>query len=147
METTIKLKRCMQLCSKKEYCKYDILQKLKLWKVEVEEGRKIIQKLEEDGFIDETRYAKAFVNDKFRFNHWGKIKIKYYLKQKNIAESIIRISLENIIAEEYKTVLMNEINKKWKAVKTESNFEKKQKVFNYLVSKGFEVDLIMDLLP
>lgn len=147
METTMILRRCMQLCSKKEYCKYDILQKLKYWKVERAVAEKVVQALEKDGFIDEMRYAKAFVNDKFKLNHWGKMKIKYYLRQKNIAEGIVKVCLENIVAEEYKGVLMNEIDKKWRAVKTASSFEKKQKVLNYLVSKGFEFDLIMDLLP
>lgn len=137
----------MQLCSKKECCRYDILHKLKLWKIDEEDTEKIIQKLEKEKFIDETRYTKAFVNDKLKFNHWGKIKIKYHLKQKNIAESTIKTGLDIIAIDEYKKILTNEMEKKWKMVRAKSVFEKKQKVLSYLSSKGFEIDLIMDLLP
>ncbi len=139
------LSNCMQICSRKECCKWDILQKLQKWEVEDNDIDKIITQLEQDKFIDEKRYAQAFANDKFKFNKWGRIKIRYQLKQKQISTENINSALANINEDNYKQLIINEIQKKQQKVKAKSDYERKQKVIAYLSSKGFEMDLAFDL--
>lgn len=142
MEFKKALSKCMQICSRKECCKWDIYKKLELWEVNKNDAENIIQTLEQQQFIDENRFAKAFANDKFRFNHWGKRKIKFNLKQKNIENNIIEYALSKIDKDEYDKVIKSEIEKKWNKTKAKSDFERKQKVIAYMASKGFEVGLI-----
>ena len=72
----------MRYCSKAEHCIDDVRQKLWTWKVPTEEHDDIINTLIDNNFINEQRYAEAFVKDKFRFNHWGRIKISLMLRAK-----------------------------------------------------------------
>ena len=71
------LKQMEMLCSRKEYCVFEINEKLKKFDISHSEKEAIIKTLENNNFIDELRYAKAYVNDKFKFNKWGRIKIRY----------------------------------------------------------------------
>lgn len=140
------LSKCMQICSRREYCTQDIIEKLFAWQVASELHEKIVEKLFNDKFIDHNRYTHAFVNDKFRFNNWGKVKIRYQLKQKYIEDNIIIEHLNNIEESDYIATLNSEICKKLKTAKANSDFERHQKVARYVISKGFEPDLVFKLL-
>lgn len=136
----------MQLCSKREYCCYDITEKLNQWEVDYDLHQQIIDKLIDNKFIDESRYTQAFVSDKFKFNNWGKIKIKHHLKQKQISDNLIYEHLNSINDSEYSDKISYEIKKKLKTVKAKDNFERNQKVARYVISKGFEPSIVFDLL-
>lgn len=146
MDINKALSKCMQLCSRREYCNSEIIEKLNTWEVATENHNKIIEKLTQEKFIDHNRYAQAFVNDKFKFNNWGKVKIKYHLKQKQIEDSVINKHLNDIDPTAYELTLKTEINKKIQTTKANSYFEKNQKVARYAISKGFEPSLVFDLL-
>jgi len=140
------LSKCMNICSMREYCIYDIEQKIDRWEVKEVDREYIIRRLLEDNFINHNRYVKAFINDKLLYNHWGKIKIRYHLKHKNIEVNIIETYIDKIDEITYKNIIDTEIIKKKKSVKGKDEFEINQKVARFLISKGFEPNIVFDRL-
>ncbi len=140
------LNKCMHICSQREYCINDIEQRLAKWDVKKSEHQKIIEYLLAEKYIDHNRYVSAFVNDKFTYNHWGKIKIRYQLKQKKIDNPTINKYVDAIDASAYKQAIQHEVSKKLKSVKGKNDFEKKQKTARYVVSKGFEPNEVFNIL-
>jgi regulatory protein len=142
----IALKKAMALCANREICPADIKQKLLIWGVDNKEIQKIINHLINEKFIDEKRYALAFVTDKFRYNRWGKIKIASALRMKNIAESTINEALNSIDNDIYSGELSNIIATHRKVIKAKNKYDLKGKLLRYGLSKGFESHLLYDLL-
>lgn len=132
----------MALCSQQEKCCIDIIQKLKIWKLSDKDIDKIIAYLVKEDFINEERYAKAFVNDKFKFNKWGKQKIKFALLQKKLSENVIEKALNMIDIEEYKLLIEKEVRKKMASLINDEPVKMKEKLIRFAISKGFEPDLI-----
>ena len=81
MDTSKALKTVTTLCSKKEYCRQEIRQKLEKWEIAEKDIDTILEFLQKNNFINEQRYAQFYARDKFRFNKWGKQKISLMLKQ------------------------------------------------------------------
>ena len=140
------LKKVELICSKQEKCKYDIKRKLLEWGIEPNSIDKIINSLEKNKFIDEKRYSSFFVRDKFRFNKWGKIKILFTLRQKNIADKYIFSALNKIDDKEYFNTLEKEILKKQSSIQYNNNYELKGKLLRFAESRGFEKDLIFKII-
>ncbi len=140
------LNKAMYLCGKAEKCKADIRKKLYDWKANPSEYDKIISELEKQKFIDEKRYAKYYVRDKFEFNKWGKIKIRTMLFQKSIPEKIINEALSEIPEKKYIETLKYLLNQKKKSIKDEDKYKQKQKLIRFAASRGFEPDLILRIL-
>ena len=137
------LTKAMYLCSRSEKCKSDIKKKLYDWNSDPNHHEKIINELTDQKFIDEKRFATYFVRDKFRFNKWGKIKIRIQLFQKNLPEELINDALKQISDQEYGEMLKNVINNKLKQLKPETPYTLKNKLLRHASSKGFEPDLIL----
>ena len=135
----------MVYCSRSEHCVLDVLNKLYAAGLGEEESDEIVQCLVEQGYIDEQRYANAFVNDKFRFNKWGKLKIGHALRQKKIPTSIIQVALDTLDEDAYSHVLLQLIESKKKTVKGTAA-QQKAAVMRFAVSRGFELDLVLRLL-
>lgn len=135
----------MVYCSRSEHCVLDVLNKLYAAGLGEEESDEIVQCLVEQGYIDEQRYANAFVNDKFRFNKWGKLKITHALRQKKIPTVVIQIALETLDEDAYSHVLLQLIEAKKKTVKGTAA-QQKAAVMRFAVSRGFELDLVLSLL-
>ncbi|MCX2744592.1 regulatory protein RecX [Mangrovivirga sp. M17] len=137
-------------CTYREVCGSDLKKKIlndKKLQVTLTEAEKIIDKLTDEGFINEERFASAFVNDHFKFNKWGKIKIRYQLRSKGIAEDHIQSALNSIPAADYKDILKELAVNKWDKLESEDDIHKrKMKCANYLSSRGFESDLIFSEL-
>lgn len=135
----------MVYCSRSEHCVLDVLNKLYAAGLGEEESDEIVQCLVAQGYIDEQRYANAFVNDKFRFNKWGKLKIGHALRQKKIPTVVIQIALETLDEDAYSHVLLQLIEAKKKTVKGTAA-QQKAAVMRFAVSRGFELDLVLRLL-
>jgi regulatory protein len=146
MELKKALDKCMYICSQREYCIHDIEEKLTKWEVNVSVYQEIIKTLLAEKYIDHKRYVPAFINDKFTFNHWGKIKIRYHLKQKRIEDALIKTCLDAIDNQSYNEVIQEEINKKKRLVKGANEFDKKQKIARYVISKGFEPNIVFEIM-
>ncbi len=146
MDYKTALNKAMAICSKKEYCKSEIVQKLQAWNLEEKYFETLIHQLSEDNFFNEERYAEAFVKDKFRFNKWGKIKIKSHLKLKQIDPEIIDKSLNIIDKEDYLNLIESLAISKKKSIKAKNEFEQKQKLLRFLAQRGFELDLSSEVI-
>ena len=138
--------RAKAICSRQEKCKADILKKLKNWNAKTNDIDEIISTLEKENYIDEKRYTTAFVNDKIKFNKWGKLKILQNLKFKSIPESIIRQSLEEVDEDLYKEIAQHEIEKKHKSLKYGKTGETKAKLLRFGASRGFESEIIYTVI-
>lgn len=136
------LHKAASYCSISEHCITDVQEKLSTWGVSEENKFKIIDKLIEEDFINEKRYAIAFSKDKFHFNKWGKIKISYALKQKNIDPKLIESALRTIDQGEYEEMLAVLLKNKLKTIKWEFEYEKAGKLYNFAQSRGFESNVI-----
>lgn len=136
----------MYLCSKGEKCKSDIRKKLYDWKAKPEEFDRIIGELVKQQFIDEERYTNYYVKDKFRFNKWGRIKIKAMLFQKQIPENLILEALGKIKEEDYIEMLINVIKDKQKNIRETDTYKKKVRLLQFASGRGFEPNLILKVL-
>ncbi|WP_455498961.1 regulatory protein RecX [Coprobacter sp.] len=136
------LHKAAAYCSSSEQCRYDITEKLRRWGVENEDVLKIIEHLVQQNFIDEARYSKGFVNDKFRFNKWGRIKIIHALRQKKIPENLISEAINTIDKDQYVKTLREILETKCKGMKATDNYDMQAKLFRFAVSRGFEPDII-----
>jgi regulatory protein len=139
-------KKAMALCAGREICPADIKQKLLLWGVENKDIQKLIDYLTKEKFIDEKRFAFAFVKDKFTYNRWGKIKITSALRKKNIPDMMINEALDSIDDDIYLGVLKNIIATHRRTIKSKNRYDLKGKLLRFGMSKGFESHLLYDLL-
>lgn len=131
-----------QLCSRSEQCSNDIRKKMVAYEIMDEVVEEIIAKLKAEKFIDDERYVRAYVSDKFKLNKWGRIKIRYYLKGKGLSDKTINKGLEVIDDEEYKKVLIKTMKEKARKVKGKTKFEKTGSIIRFAQSRGFEPELI-----
>ncbi|RFC55380.1 regulatory protein RecX [Brumimicrobium aurantiacum] len=132
-------------CAYRDRCHHEVYQKLRDYGIDDEDTNALLSHLIEYRFLDEQRFAESFVSGKHRIKKWGRNKIIAHLKQKRIPSRIIQTALKEIDPEEYNKILYQLALSKWKSKKGK-NFEIKIKVQRYLVSKGYEFELIYNAL-
>jgi len=149
---TVKLSRNAALAKGEHYCAYqersqqemrDKFYEWGLWKDEVEE---LISELIQTNFLNEERFTLAYVSGKFKIKHWGKIKIKQGLKLKRIPDKMIANALRAIDPDEYMHTILVLAEKKAPFIKEKDPYKRKYKLVSYLLGKGFEHDLIAEVL-
>jgi len=136
------LSKAMTYCSRTEHCTQDVKSKLDLWGVVQSDMDYYLERLRVDGFLNDARFANAFVRDKFRFGKWGKIKIKYHLRQKGLDDELINRALLEIENDEYDEVLMELMEKKKQSLKESDKLKMKAAMIRYAAAKGYEPDKI-----
>lgn len=134
------------LCSRSEHCSSDIQEKLKLWGLSAEDTDLVIAKLIEEKYIDDERFARAYVKDKFRFNHWGKQKIAFMLRSKNISVEIMELAFEEIEDVGYSNELRKLLTDKEKSIKAKDLYDKRNKLMRFAMGRGFESGQIYAVL-
>ena len=135
------LTKAMAMCSQSERCRFDIVTKLRQWELPEKEIAEALDYLIKEHFLDEERFVRFYVNDKLRFNKWGKVKLTYMLRQKQIPENIISASLDQINDDLYMKTLRNLLVLKVKSIKGASDYERKGKLAVFAQSHGFEAEL------
>ena len=133
-----------RLCSGSEKCRQDIRLRLGRKGMVEKDIQWVIDQLEDEHFVDEERYTGFYVRDKYQLGGWGKIKIAYNLKQKNIPENIIRTKLEDIDPEEYAEKLRKVLSAKNQKVNEQDPYKRKMKLMAFAAQRGFESGLIYD---
>ena len=133
-------------CSGAEHCCLEVRQMLERRKAESADIERIIKYLIKEGYIDESRYAAAFVHDKVRFAKWGKVKIAQALWQKRIPQDITDAALESIDDDEYLAALKDVVKAKFRTVKGATEYERKMKTMRSVCSRGYEPALVRKLL-
>ena len=137
-DQSIAYQKAALLCSKSEYCTSEIREKLKVWGVNKEDAEPVIEKLIQEKYIDDERFARAYVKDKFRFNRWGKQKIAYMLRTKNISAEILELAFEEIQEEKYSDELLKLLADKEKSIKAKDKYDKRNKLMRFALGRGFE---------
>lgn len=140
------LSRMAAYCSRGERCKQDIRKKLSALEIQEIEIEKIIRYLEKEKFLDEHRYARAFVNDKSKYSHWGEKKIEYELKRKGVPDVTINEALGTINNTENLERLKQLISNKRKTVKGADEYEIRNKLIRFALGRGFSYDEIMKIM-
>lgn len=134
----------MNYCAKQERSHYDVEQKLVSYGYYGEQAEQIIVYLIENNFLNEERYAKWYVRSKFNQNSWGRNKIKQGLREKNISGYCLKLGLDELDLPAYNKKATDLIQRKKEGL-IGHKLEVKQKVFRYMVSKGYEYQLIKDI--
>lgn len=137
------LNKAAAYCTLCERCVSEVTAKLTAWGVPHCEQEKIITRLIEEKFINEARYCRAFVNDKVRFNRWGRIKIRAALSEKRLPRELINEAIDNIDEEEYTASLAEVIAAKRKELKGKDDHASQQKIIRHAASRGYEPSLIL----
>lgn len=125
-------------CSASELCLADIEAKLNRYDLTEEERTRILRRLVEEKYVDDGRYAEAFVRDKYRFNKWGRIKIAQGLRMKGIDNETISCAMEAIDEREYLNILRELIKAKRKSTKGKNDYEINGKLIRFATGRGFE---------
>ena len=134
------------LCAQSEHCQHEMLEKMRRWELPEEEQARVMQRLISERYVDDERYARAFVKDKVRYNKWGRRKVEQALWQKHIDEDIRQRVLDEVDDEEYLSVLRPLLKQKRKSTKANSDYELNQKLVRFAISRGFTYDIIRQCL-
>ena len=129
-------------CSVSEQCLSDIETKLAKYDLTDEEKTRILRHLVEEKYIDDGRYAEAYVRDKYRFNKWGRIKIAQGLRMKGIDRETIDTAMETIDEAEYLDILRGLIQSKRRSTKGKNDYEVNGKLIRFATGRGFEFSAI-----
>ncbi len=136
------LQRAAALCSRQEQCSSHIREKLRQWGMEEKQAEEILARLKSENFLDDGRYARFFARDKFRFNHWGKLKIAFQLRQKGVGEEDIQQACGEIDPEAYFESCLKLLQQKSRKLTDMKAFIRRGKLFRFAAGKGFESDII-----
>lgn len=140
------LNKAAAYCTLCERCTSEVSKKLTAWGVAPAEQKKIIERLTAEGFIDEGRYCRAFVNDKVRFNRWGRIKIIAALREKLLCGEDINAAIEQIDEEAYEQALCEVVAIKRRELKGADDYAARQKIVRHAASRGFEPAKIFQII-
>ncbi|MBD0831086.1 regulatory protein RecX [Aestuariibaculum sediminum] len=133
-----------QYCAYQERCHKEIFEKLSQMGMIPEAIDVIIVHLIEHNFLNETRFAKQFVSGKFKIKHWGKNRIAFELKKKDISKHIIQEALKEISDEDYLASFDIITRKKADSIRESNLYKKKKKFADYFLYRGWESYLVYD---
>ena len=133
-------------CAQAEHCEQEMRDKMKRWEIDATTQDCIIARLVKERYIDDERYARAFVKDKIRYNKWGRRKVQQALWMKRINDDIQQRVLDEIDEKEYLDVLIPLLKQKHKTIKANNDYELNQKLVRFALSRGFDFGIIRQCL-
>lgn len=136
------LYKLASLCSTAEHCSSEILEKMRRWNIPDDAQARIMEHLIREKYIDDSRYCRAFVNDKLKYNGWGRRKIEQALYLKHIGKDISNPVFEAIEEDQYLEVLRPMAQQKWAAIKAKNDYERSMKLIRWAMGRGYSLDLI-----
>lgn len=134
------------LCAQAEHCQQEMRDKMKRWELDETVQKRVVERLVKERFVDDERYARAFVKDKTRYNKWGRRKVQQALWMKHIDSDIQQRILDEIDEKEYLDVLRPLLKQKRKTIKAQSDYELNQKLVRFALSRGFDFSIIRQCL-
>jgi regulatory protein len=141
------LQKAKQYCAYQERCHSEVKEKLYSLGMNKKEVDELLSQLISENYLNEERFAIQFAGGKFRIKQWGRVKIKYALKQKQVSEYCIKKALKTIGEKDYIKIAEKLFEQKLKTLRSEKNiFIKKRKLQDHLLQKGFETSLISKLI-
>ena len=130
------------MCANAEHCQYEMLEKMRKWELSETIQARVMARLMQERYVDDERYARAFVKDKIRYNKWGRRKVQQGLWMKHIDDDIQQTVLDEIDDKEYLSVLRPLLKQKSKSIRAESDYERNQKLVRFALGRGFTFDII-----
>ena len=134
------------LCAQAEHCQQEMRDKMRRWELDETVQNRIVTRLVKERYVDDERYARAFVKDKIRYNKWGRRKVQQALWLKHIDADIQQQVLDEIDEKEYLDILRPLLKQKRKSIKAESDYELNQKLIRFALGRGFGFDIIRQCL-
>ncbi len=135
-------RKIARFCAWRDRCSIEVEKKLYELEATPLQTKELMKWLNDEKFLDDARFAKSYAYGKFSQNHWGKLRIIAELRHRALEQELINEALKNISENEYTETLESLAGKKFRDIKSNDLFIKKQKTAAYLSSKGFENDLI-----
>ncbi len=130
------------LCAQAEHCQYEMTEKMRRWDLSDETQARVMQRLVSERYVDDERYARAFVRDKVRYNKWGRHKVEQALWQKHIDSDIRHRVLDEVEDTEYLSVLRPLLKQKRKSTRAANDYDMNRKLMRFALGRGFTFDII-----
>lgn len=134
--------RLAALCAQAEHCEYEMQENMRRWEIADDAQARVMQRLITERYVDDERFARAFANDKVKYNKWGRRKVEQAMWLKHIAEDIRQRVLDSIDDEEYIAILRPLLQQKRRSVKARNDYELRQKLIKFAIGRGFTMDII-----
>ena len=128
------------VCARAEHCKDDMLRRMQRWQVDEATQREMISYLVKEKYIDEERYARFFINDKIKYNRWGRRKVEQALYFKHIPREVYEPLLDDVANEDFESVLLPLLQNKEKNLKYANDYEKRMKLLRFAMQRGFSYE-------
>lgn len=132
--------RMSAYCASAEHCRAEVTEKLQRWGMDYAVVARVVERLVKENYINEERYCRAFIRDKFRFDKWGKRKIAQALRMKKISPLVYSPLLAEVDSEEYLAILQALLDSKKKSVHAGTENELYGKLVRFALSRGFDMD-------
>ena len=133
----------MRLCARAERSSGDAMRLMATWMVPEADRQGVLQRLIKDRFIDDSRYAEAFVREKSNLSAWGEYKIRTALRRKGIADNIINSALQQMPTEQNLERLTERLRRKMRTIKYDTTYQLKTKLIRHALSLGFTMDDVL----
>ena len=140
------LDKMAKYCAYQERCVKDVVEKLKTFDLSPKDQKDILNYSIDNRFVNNERFAHAFVRGKINQSGWGLNKIRFHLIQKGISKETIEGALQEADPEMYRQRLIELLQSKAKTVKAANDFEKKRKLAAFALQRGFEASLVWEVL-
>lgn len=140
------LNRIASYCSRAERCEYDVRKKLVSWELNDDEVGRIITRLKNEKYLDDSRFCRSFVNDKLRFNKWGRQKIIFELRKRQISEVLYKAAFDELGVDAFNEQLEHILRTKMKSVKAKDVYDKRNKLLRFALGRGFSMDTSIECL-
>ncbi len=140
------LHKAASFCAYQERTQQEVRDRLDDWDIYGDDAEEIIAELISQNYLNEGRFAKTFAGGKFRVKHWGKRKIRQHLQQRGITGINLDQALKEIAPDDYRATLAQLLDKKRLTIRDDNPLVVKQKLVRYALSKGYESDLIWQVL-
>ena len=138
------LQKLTAMCASAEHCEHEMMEKMRRWEVAEPDQQRVMAYLREKHFVDDERYARAFISDKVKYNKWGRRKVEQALWAKQIAEDIRQRALDDVENSTWHNMLRELLEAKRRQTKARDDYEMKMKLTRFAMSRGFDYDIIKD---
>ena len=141
------LEALITYCNYQERCTIEVRQKLSAFEIDDTKKEQLIEELKITNYLNDERFAEAFISGKVRIKRWGRNKIRAALRSKQISELLIENGFKKVIrSDDYQEQLEKLFTQKWKQLKNKKDITTRAKLFRFLYSKGYESELINQLI-
>lgn len=136
------LRKLTALCAQGEHCSQEVLEKMRKWGLEETAQARCMEFLTREKYVDDVRYARFFINDKLKYNKWGRKKIEQALWLKGIGGEVSSSLLDEVEEQRYMEVLLPMMREKWKTIRASTDYERSMKLIRWAMGRGYDNDLI-----